>query len=160
MAKKPQAKSDDGGHKLIVSNKRARFEYHIIDRFEAGIVLTGAEIKSIRAGGVSLEQSFISALSNELFLVGAHINPYAFDTAKEYDATRRRKLLLNRSEIDKISSQVAQKGYSCVPLRIYLKGGRAKVEIALGKGKDNPDKRDTIRKREQKREIERAVKRK
>lgn len=159
MAKKNQSeKPAPQGEKLVVSNKRARFDYHIIETYEAGMVLTGAEIKSIRAGGVSLAQSFVASMSDELYIVGAHINPYAFDTSKEYDATRRRKLLLNRAEIEKISSRIASKGYTCVPLRIYLKGGRAKLEIALAKGKNAPDKRDTIKERESKREIDRAVK--
>ncbi len=155
--KQPQ-KPEEGGRKLVVSNKRARFDYHIIETFEAGMVLTGPEIKSIRDGGVSLAQSFVSTMNDEVFLVGAHINPYAFDTSKEYDATRKRKLLLNRAEIEKIGSRIATKGYTCVPLQIYLKNGRAKVEIALAKGKNAPDKRDTIKERESKREIDRAVK--
>lgn len=159
MAKGKQAQSDDqGGRKLVVSNKRARFDYHIIETFEAGIVLTGPEIKSVRDGGVSLAQSFVSSLNDEVYLVGAHINPYAFDTAKEYDATRKRKLLLHREEIEKISSRIATKGYTCVPLQIYLKNGRAKIEIALAKGKNAPDKRESIKERESKREIDRAVK--
>ena len=148
----------DGGHKLIAANKRARYDYHIIETFEAGMVLTGPEIKSIRKGDVSLAQSFVVAMGEEHFLVGAHINPYSFDNAKEYDPVRKRKLLLNRAEIDKITGRTATKGYTCVPLQIYLKGGRAKLEIALAKGKNAPDKRDSIKERESKREMDRAVK--
>jgi len=160
MAKKEKtAEQGQGGHKLIASNKRARFDYHIVESFEAGMVLTGAEIKSIRQGGISLAQSFVSTQGEEVFLVGAHIEPYAFNSAKEYDPTRRRKLLLHRAEIDKISSRIATKGYTCVPLSIYLKGGRAKLEIALAKGKNAPDKRDSIKERDTRREIDRAMKR-
>ena len=160
MAKKPQsAPGDTSGHKLIAANKRARFDYHIIETFEAGLVLTGPEIKSVRQGDVSLAQSFITSLSNEIYLLGAHINPYAFDNATEYDPVRKRKLLLNRSEIEKITSRIATKGFTCVPLQIYLKRGKAKLEIALAKGKNAPDKRDSIKERESKREIDRATKR-
>jgi SsrA-binding protein len=158
MAKKQANKGDNSGHKVIATNKRARFDYHIIEAFEAGIVLTGPEIKSVRQGDVSLAQSFVSSMGDELFLVGAHINPYSFDNTKEYDPVRKRKLLLNRSEIDKISARVATKGYTCVALQIYLKNGRAKLEVALAKGKNAPDKRDSIKERESKREMDRAKK--
>lgn len=160
MTKKEKPAESGQGHKLIASNKRARFDYHIVETFEVGIVLTGAEIKSIRQGGVSLAQSFVSTLGDELFLVGAHVEPYAFNASKEYDPVRKRKLLLHRAEIDKISSRIATKGFTCVPLSIYLKQGRAKIEIALEKGKNAPDKRDTIRERDSKREMDRAMKRK
>jgi SsrA-binding protein len=146
------------GFKVLASNKRARFDYHIIETYEAGLVLTGGEIKSIRLGNVTLAQSFVVEIRGELYLMATHIMPYQFEANREYDPVRRRKLLLNRAEIDKISSRIATKGYTCVPLQIYLKRGRAKVEIALAKGKNAPDKRDSIKERDSKREMDRAVK--
>jgi SsrA-binding protein len=150
---------DAAGHKVIVVNKKARFDYHILETFEAGIVLSGAEIKSVRAGGVSLNQSFIFPYGEELFLQGAHIAPYSHSGALEYDPTRKRKLLLHRHEIDKLRARVEQKGLTIVPLQLYLKRGRAKLEIALAKGKADPDKRDSIKEREGKREVARAMRR-
>lgn len=147
-----------GGEKLIVQNKKARFEYHILETFEAGIVLTGAEIKSVRLGEVSLGESYIRPEKGEIFLLQAHIKPYTFNSAKDYDAGRKRKLLLHKHEIDKLRGRVEQKGLTIVPLRLYLKRGRAKLEIALAKGKDAPDKRQTIKERESKRELARVLK--
>lgn len=143
--------------KTIVSNRKARFDYFIEDTFEAGIVLKGSEIKSIRNGEVSLEQSYIRPKNKELFLIGAHINPYKFSDDKEYDPVRPRKLLLNRSEIDKLIKKLEQQGKTIVPLSMYLKDGRVKLEIALAKGKSAPDKRSSIKERESKREIARSL---
>ena len=147
------------GIKVIAVNKRARFDYHIIETFEAGMVLTGAEIKSIRAGGISIAESYVSPARGEVYLLGANITPYSHSGATEYDPIRKRKLLLHGHEIAKLQTRVEEKGYTVVPLRVYLKNGRAKIEIALAKGKDAPDKRQSIKEKEGKREVDRAMKR-
>lgn len=145
---------------MIAANKRARFEYHIIETFEAGLVLTGAEIKSIRAGGISIAEAYVHPSNGEIYLLGAHVTPYSHSGALEYDPVRKRKLLLHKHEIEKLRGRVEEKGFTIVPLRIYLKGGHAKIEIALAKGKDAPDKRKSIKDREGKREVDRAMKQK
>lgn len=144
--------------KVIALNKRARFEYEIIETFEAGIMLTGAEIKSLRQGGISLAESYIRAEGSEVYLIRAHIAPYAFSSDVEYDPIRKRKLLLHRREIDKLAGKGAGKGLTMVPLRVYLKNGYAKLELALARGKDQGDKRETIKDREARRETARALK--
>lgn len=146
------------GKKIIVLNKKARFDYHILETIEAGIVLTGAEIKSIRQGKVSIQESFIGPYADALYLYNANIAKYAYDTDVRYDPVRPRKLLLNRSEINKLRGRVEQKGMTIVPLELYLKRGIAKLEIALAKGKNAPDKRDATKEREQKRELDRVKK--
>ncbi|MCB0355087.1 MAG: SsrA-binding protein SmpB [Bdellovibrionales bacterium] len=146
------------GSKVLVQNKKARFNYNVVETFEAGIVLTGAEIKSVRLGGVSLNEAYIVPDKNELFLINAHIKPYQFDTDPKYNPTRRRKLLMHRQEIDKLRGRVEAKGFTLVPTKLYLKRGLAKIEVALAKGKAAPDKRTTIKDREGKREAERAMK--
>ena len=152
------AKATEAGKKVIVSNKKARFNYHIEETFEAGIALTGGEIKSIRQGKVSLEESYISVYQGELYLLQAHIAPYQFDTTVRYDPDRKRKLLMHKYEIDRLRGKVEAKGYTLVPTKMYFKRGYAKVEVALAKGKAAPDKRQTIKEREAKREAERAMK--
>lgn len=147
-----------GGVKIIAVNKQARFNYTVEDTFEAGLVLTGAEIKSIRQGKISLVESYIVPDRGELFLVGAHIKPYEFNASKDYDPTRRRKLLMHKYEITKLAGRVERKGYTLIPLKVYLKKGYAKLELALAKGKATPDKRKSIQERDQKREAERAMK--
>lgn len=146
------------GIKIISENRKARFNYHILETFEAGIVLTGAEIKSIRQGHITLAESYVRPEGEEIFLVNAHIDPYAFNSEKDYDPVRKRKLLLKRHEIDKLRGRVEAKGLTLVALKIYLKRGRAKIEIALAKGKNAPDKRNTIRERQSNREVARAIK--
>lgn len=141
--------------KIIVTNRKARFDYHIEDRLEAGLVLTGGEIKSIRAGEVALEQSYIRPKDGELFLVGAHIKPYKFTDDKDYDPVRPRKLLLNKQEIYKLIKKLEQQGMTIVPLSLYLKNGWVKLEIATAKGKSAPDKRSSVKEREAKREMAR-----
>jgi SsrA-binding protein len=144
----------------ITENRKARFNYHIIEKYEAGLVLTGNEIKSIRDGGISIDEAYVRPQQEEIYLLGAHIRAYKFCTDKEYNPTRPRKLLLNRSEINKLQGRVEAKGMTIVPLRVYVnKRGKAKIEIALAKGKDSPDKRKDIVSREKKREAERAMKR-
>ncbi len=149
--------SEQEGRKVVCLNRKARFDYHILETFEAGIVLTGPEIKSIRQGGISLAESYISPSGDELFLIGAHIKPYSFSAQSDYDPLRKRKLLLNRHEIDLLRTRVERKGLTIVPLQMHLKRGRAKLEIALAKGKAAPDKRDTIKRREGEREARRAM---
>jgi SsrA-binding protein len=147
----------DESFKILAENRKARFNYEILEKFEAGIVLSGAEIKSIRAGGISINEAYIRADERGAYLVGAHIAPYAFSANKEYDPIRARKLLLNMHEIHKLRGRSEEKGLTIVPLKVYLKRGYAKIEIALGRGKVAPDKRQDIKKREQDREASRAV---
>jgi SsrA-binding protein len=145
------------GQKIITENRKARFDYHILESFEAGLVLTGAEIKSIRTGEITVNEAYVRPQGSELFLLNAYIKPYAHSGDKEYDPRRPRKLLLHRKEIAKLTRELETKGTTIVPLRIYLKGGRAKIEIALGKGKAAPDKRQDIKKREADREVAREI---
>jgi SsrA-binding protein len=145
------------GQKIITENRKARFDYHILESFEAGLVLTGAEIKSIRTGEITVNEAYVRPQGSELFLLNAYIKPYAHSGDKEYDPRRPRKLLLHRKEIAKLTRELETKGTTIVPLKIYLKSGRAKIEIALGKGKAAPDKRQDIKKREADREVAREI---
>ena len=144
--------------KVIAENRKANFDYHILETFEAGIVLLGTEIKSIREGGVSLRESFCKVTGSEIFLWNAHIAPYSHRGSADHDATRTRKLLLKADEIKKLIGKVEQRGFTLVPLNLHYKNGRVKAEIALAKGKAQHDKRDSIKEREGKREVERAMK--
>ncbi len=144
--------------KVVAQNRKARHEYHFHDTFEAGLVLMGSEIKSIRAGRVSLQEGYVAIRDGEAWLLNVHIAPYDPASREGHDARRPRKLLLHRREINRLASQVQEKGFTIVPVRLYLKGHLAKVEIALAKGKKLYDKRETIAKRESKRQIERAIK--
>ena len=147
----------DGEH-TIAQNRRARFDYHLEDSLEGGLVLTGSEIKSLRAGAASINEAYAMVRGGEVWLVGATIEPYAQAGMRNHDRLRDRKVLLHRREIEKLRSRVEQKGYTLVPVRIYLKGGRAKLELALGRGKDVIDKRETAKARDAKREMDRALK--
>ena len=146
------------GEKIVIQNRRARHDYHVLEKHEAGIELRGTEVKSLRAGHIVLKDAYADVQGGEMFLVGVHINPYEQGTVWNHEPERRRKLLLHKREIEKLGTQVAEKGYTLVPLSVYFKEGRAKVEIGLCKGKQTFDKRDTIRDREVKREIDRAMK--
>ncbi|MGI6459669.1 MAG: SsrA-binding protein SmpB [Candidatus Hydrogenedentales bacterium] len=146
------------GEKTIVQNRRARHDYHILERFETGIALQGTEVKSIRAGQIALKDSYAEVQDGELFLVGVHIAPYEQGNIYNHNPERRRKLLMHKREIIRIGHSVAEKGFTLVPLRVYFKAGRAKVELGLCRGKQTVDKRQTIRKREQERDIDRALK--
>ncbi len=148
------------GRKLIAQNKKARHDYHIDDTYEAGIVLQGTEVKSLRAGRASLVDGFVDIDNGEVYLHQVHIPTYAQGTWTNHEVRRRRKLLLNRVEIDKIEAKVREKGFTVIPLALYFKDGRAKVEIALAKGKKFYDKRQSIAERTAKREAEIAVGRK
>lgn len=145
------------GVKVIATNRKARHQYHFHDTYEAGMVLMGTEIKSIRAGRVSLQEGFVQFVG-EAWLLNVHIAQYDPASGQNHEPRRRRKLLLNRREIDRLQGRVTEKGYTVVPVRLYLKDGRAKVEIALVRGKRQYDKRQTIAKRDAKRQVERAVK--
>jgi SsrA-binding protein len=144
--------------KVVATNRKARHEYEFHDTFEAGLVLKGSEIKSIRAGRVSLQQGYVSFERGEAWLVDVHIAPYDQAGRENHEPRRRRKLLLNRREIDRLAGQAQQKGYTVVPTQLYLKDGRAKIEIALARGKKMYDKRQSIAERDSKRQVERAIK--
>lgn len=143
---------------IIAENRRAAFEYHLLDTFEAGLVLRGTEVKSIRESGISLRDSFCKVTGGEVFLWNAHIAAYSHRGSADHEPTRTRKLLLHKNEIEKLIGKTVGKGMTLVPLRMYFKNGRIKVAIALGKGKNVRDKRETIRKREADRETRAAVK--
>lgn len=144
--------------RVLAMNRKARFEYEILETIEAGLVLTGAEIKSIRAGNLNLAESYIRPRDGELFLIGAHISAYSHSGLKEYDPIRPRKLLLKKGEILRLKAKVEQKGLTIVALDVHLKRGYAKLLVALARGKSAPDKRRTTQEREQKREVARAIK--
>jgi SsrA-binding protein len=133
---------------IIQENKKARFDFTIVETYEAGLMLMGSEVKSLRAKDVQLKDSYISFRGNEAFLQNAHIAEYKASSYNNHAPERLRKLLMNRKELDEIAGALAEKGYSCVPLKIYFKDGRAKLEIALVKGKKTHDKRDAIKKRD------------
>jgi SsrA-binding protein len=147
------------GTKLIAQNKKARHDYHIEDTWEAGLVLMGTEVKSLRAGRASLVDGFAELDNGEVWLHGVHIPEYTQGTWTNHAARRKRKLLLNRSEIAKMERKIGDKGYTIVPLSLYFKDGRAKVEIALARGKKAYDKRHTLAERQANREKEQAVQR-
>ncbi len=151
-------KDTEDNQKLIADNRKAWFEYEILEQFEAGIVLQGTEVKSIREGGVSLRESFCKVFGAEMFLWNAHIAPYSHRGSAAHEPTRTRKLLLNRREINKLLGKTIEKGLTVVPLRMYFKKGRIKLGIGLARGKNVRDKRETIRKRETDRETRAAVK--
>ncbi len=146
------------GEKIVVQNRRARREYHVLDTYEAGLELRGTEVKSMRGGHMTLKDSYVDVSKGELFLVNSHISPYEMGNVHNHEPERPRKLLMHRREIDRISSRVAEKGLTLVPLKVYFKKGRAKVEIGLCRGKQTIDKRRTIQEREAKVEIGRALK--
>src|SRR5215510_7327949 len=146
------------GQKLIADNRRARHDYHLLDRLEAGIVLTGTEVKSLRDGRVTLAQSYADVRDGEIWLVGAHIDEYAQGNVANHEPDRDRKLLLHRREIDSLIGAVNQRGLTLVPTRLYFKNGRAKLEVALARGKEQRDKRRDIAKREADRDMQRALK--
>ena len=146
------------GIKVVATNRKAKHEYFLLDTYEAGLVLKGSEIKSIRAGQVSIGQAYINIEGNEAWLVNSHIAPYDEASRNNHDPLRKRKLLLHSTEIRKLADKVRQKGATVVPLRIYLKDGIAKIEIALAKGKKHYDKRAEIAKRDAEREMDRRYK--
>jgi SsrA-binding protein len=146
------------GTKLIADNRRARHEYELLDRFEAGIVLTGTEVKSLRAGKASLQHAFAQLRDGDVYLVGANIPEYVQANRQNHDPDRERKLLLHRREIDSLVGKVRERGLTLVPTRLYFRDGRVKIEIALARGKETRDKRRDLAERDAKRQIERALK--
>lgn len=146
------------GVKVVSSNRRAAHDYLLLDRFEAGLVLMGTEIKSVRGNRVNLQRSYVENRNGELWLVEAHIAVYDPASRENHDPDRPRKLLLHKREINKIVGQLAEKGLTVVPTKMYLKDGRAKVEVALAKGKKTYDKRATLAKKESDRQVERELK--
>ena len=152
------SKNTDSGVRMVAQNRKARHLYHIDQTWEAGIVLRGTEVKSLRAGQGSLNDSYADAEAGEIYLNNFHIPPYEQGNRFNVDSKRRRKLLLHKKEIKKIVGAVTQKGYTLVPLRVYFRGQHAKAEIALARGKKEYDKRSDIKERESRREMDRAMK--
>src|SRR5438093_6605134 len=146
------------GEKLIVDNRRARHDYHLLERVEAGLVLTGTEVKSLREGRASLQQAYADVRDGEAWLVGAHISVYEQGNLSNHDPDRDRKLLLHKKELASLAGKVIQRGLTLVPTKLYFKDGRAKVELALARGKEVRDKRRDLAKREADRDMQRALK--
>ncbi len=144
--------------KIVAQNRKAFHDFSIEETVEAGIVLTGTEVKSLREGKANLKDSYVLIKGEEVFLLNCHISPYTHGNIMNHDPVRTRKLLLHKKEIERLQGKAAQKGYSLIPLKIYFKDSRAKVEIGLARGKKQYEKRETIKKREADREIERAMK--
>lgn len=159
-SRKARARSDlELGIHRVASNRRARHDYEILETYEAGLSLTGAEVKSLRAGHVALQDAYARIDHGEAWLIGAHVAPYEYATGYgRFDPDRARKLLLHRSQIDELSGKVAQKALTIVPLSVYFKEGRAKVEIALARGRRLYDKRHAIAEREAARDTQRTIK--
>ena len=156
MAKRGKRKVAPGD---IATNRQARFRYNLLERFECGIVLTGTEVKSLREGNVQLKDAYAVVREGEIWLIGMYIAPYGPASRENHDPERTRKLLLHRSEIERLIGRTRERGLTLVPTRVYFSGpgSRAKVEIALARGKDVHDKRETIRARETRREVEREL---
>jgi len=154
-------KDKDSTEKVVATNRKAFHDYFIEDKFEAGIVLQGTEVKSLREGRVNLQDSYASVREGEMFLHNCHVSPYSHGNIMNHDPTRVRKLLLHKTEINKLLGKTQQKGLTLIPLRIYFsKRGHAKVELGLAKGKKLYDRRESIKAREAGREVQRAIKEK
>ncbi|MBW1713325.1 MAG: SsrA-binding protein SmpB [Deltaproteobacteria bacterium] len=145
--------------KMVAKNRKARFEYTIEDSFEAGMVLVGTEVKSLRQGRINLRDGYARIKAGELWLENVHITPYPFAHYGNHEPLRSRKLLVHKREIRRLTGKVAERGYSLIPLSLYFKKGRAKIQIGLAKGKKAYDKRRALRERQESREIERALRR-
>ena len=143
--------------KLIVENRKARHDFHIVERVEAGIALTGTEVKSLRDGGGNLREAYAQLRDGEVFLVGANIAPYRQGNLQNHEPMRDRKLLLHRREIEQMGAKVAQRGMTLVPLALYLTNGRVKLELGLARGKEGVDKRHAIAARDAQRQMDRAI---
>jgi len=153
-----QDRSGESAARVIADNRKALHDYHVLDSWEAGVVLLGTEVKAIREGRVNLRDSFARVEKGEIWLLNVHISPYSHTGYARHDERRQRKLLLHEHEIRKLAGRVAERGLTLVPLRMYFKNGRVKVQLALVKGKQAHDKRETIRRREVERETRAAVK--
>jgi SsrA-binding protein len=143
----------------VATNRQASYRYHLLDKWEAGLVLTGTEVKSLREGKAQLKDGYASVRDGEVWLYNVHIPPYGPATRENHEPERPRKLLMHRGEIDRLIGKTKERGLTLVPTRLYFRGPRAKVEIALARGKDQGDKRHAIKEREMKREMERAIRR-
>jgi SsrA-binding protein len=157
--KAAKGKADDKNECVIADNRKARHNYTVIDTLECGIVLMGSEVKSLRAGGLSLDEAYGRVEGEEVWLIAANIAEYKFSHALNHEPKRRRKLLMHRREIRKFAGQAFEKGLTLVPLKMYFKEGRAKVLLGICKGKQKHDKRESIKQRDTKREIDRAMRR-
>lgn len=146
------------GEKTIAVNRRARFNYELLDRFEAGLVLVGTEVKALREGRCNLSDGYVDIRNDEAWLIDVNISEYSHGNIQNHEPKRPRKLLLHKVEIKRLTTKILERGLTCVPLRLYFSEGRAKVEIALGRGKHRADKRETIRRRQEEREMERDIK--
>ena len=144
--------------KPIANNRRAYHDYHVLEKFEAGIALKGTEVKSLRDGKITLKDSYADVVGGEVYLVGAHISPYEQGNIYNHEPERKRKLLLHKREIIRIAAQIKEKGLTVIPLRLYFKRGMVKVELGLCKGKQTHDKREDLKTQEAKREMDRALK--
>jgi SsrA-binding protein len=152
------ARKGEGGVKPVATNRKALHDYFVEDTYEAGIALTGTEIKSVRAARVNLRDGYVQIRNGSAWLVNVHISPYDFGNRENHEPRRERRLLLHRTEIRKLQSKVAERGWTIVPLRMYLSGGRAKVEVALVRGKRLYDKKDAVAERDADRELQRVTK--
>lgn len=154
MAKKGKRKAEPGD---VASNRQAAYRYNLLDRWECGIVLMGSEVKAIRQGGVQLKDGYAALADGELWLHNVHIAPYQPAAREGHEPERPRKLLVHRSEIERLTGSISERGLTLIPTRLYFKGARAKVEIALARGKDHFDKRRYLKEKDQQREIQRAL---
>ena len=154
MAKGKKRKVDAGD---VASNRQASYRFELLDKLECGLVLQGTEVKALRDGGAQIKDGYVNIEEGELWLQNVHIPPYKPAAQQNHEPERPRKLLANRREIERLKGRVSEKGLTIVPTRIYFKDGRAKIEIALGRGKDQFDKCDSIKQREQRREVDRAI---
>lgn len=151
------SRSSRAERRVLASNRRARHDYHLHDRFEAGMVLTGTEVKSVREGRVQLKDSYVEIRDGEAWLVGAHVGPYTHGNRDNHDPERSRKLLLHRRELDKLFGRTTLRGYTVVPLTVYLKDNLIKLEIALAEGKKRFDKREAARRKQMEKEAREAI---
>src|SRR3989441_8418578 len=149
--------SQGDGDRTVATNRRARHEYEILETIEAGLVLRGTEVKSLRAGQVTFKDSYATIRNGEAWLIGCHISPYSHGTDANHEPERDRKLLLHRREISRLSGKISERGLTLVPLRLYFKAGRAKVELGLARGKKLHDKRSALREREVRREMDKSA---
>lgn len=159
MAKKKKKPKIVDGRKIVATNRKARHDYDVVDRWECGLVLTGSEVKSLRDGQVQIKDAYAEVRDGELWLERLHISPYQFAREGGHDPERRRKLLAHRREIQIMSAQVNEQGLTLIPMQIYFQKGIAKVDLALARGRRSYDKRQAIREREEKRDMERAQRR-
>ena len=148
---------DDSNNRSLATNRRARHEYEILETVEAGLVLRGTEVKSLRDSQVTFKDAYATIRNNEAWLRGCHINPYSHGTDANHDPDRDRKLLLHKREINRLGGRIAERGLTLIPLRLYLKAGRVKLEIGLARGRKTHDKRSAIKEREVRREMDKAA---